>query len=198
MEASDSYGPATYRRATLADADRLADVHIRVLMVAYRGIDPQDWLDSLPRQLEERRTRWRERLTTQPDDPVIVAEVAPAGLVGFAVGGRARGEPPLGYDGELISIYLLPEHQRKGIGRELVRRVARALLGAGYRGLIVRVLSANPARLFYERLGARSLGVDWVNIGGQDLEETVYGWANPDLYFPPEAPVEPALPEPST
>jgi hypothetical protein len=50
----------------------------------------------------------------------------------------------------------------------------------------VRVLTANPARLFYERLGARSLGIDTVSIGGQELEETVYGWSNIDLYFPPE------------
>jgi ribosomal protein S18 acetylase RimI-like enzyme len=182
---SNSYGPATYRRAVLADADRLADVHIRVLMVAYRGIDPQEWIDSLPHQLEERQARWRDRLAHLPDDPVHVAEVEPAGIVGFAVGGRARGEPPIGFDGELISIYLLPEHQRRGIGRELVRRVARSLIDAGYRGMLVRVLSANPARLFYERLGARPLGVDTVSVGGQELEETVYGWSNIDLYFPP-------------
>jgi ribosomal protein S18 acetylase RimI-like enzyme len=185
MSSSDTYGPATYRRAVLGDSTRLAEVHIRVLMVAYRGIDPEEWLDSLPRQLTERQERWKDRLAHNPADPVHVAEVDPAGIVGFAVGGRARGEPPLGYEGELISIYLLPEHQRRGIGRELVRRVARSLLDAGYQGLLVRVLSANPARLFYERLGARPLGTDTVNIGGQDLEETVYGWSNPDLYFPP-------------
>jgi GNAT superfamily N-acetyltransferase len=186
MSAPETYGPPSFRRAVLADANRLADVHIRVLMVAYRGIDPQVWLESLPRQLEERQARWKDRLTNLPDDPVFVAEVAPPGIVGFAVGGRARGEPPLGYDGELISMYLLPEHQRKGIGRELVRRVARALIDAGIQGMLVRVLTANPARLFYERLGAHSLGIDTVSIGGQELEETVYGWSNLDLYFPPD------------
>jgi len=185
LEVSNSYGQATYRRAVLPDAGRLADVHIRVLMVAYRGLDPQEWLDSLPKQLGEREERWKYRLVNLPDDPVVVAEVEPAGIVGFAVGGRARGEPPIGYEGELISLYLLPEHQRRGIGRELVRRVARSLLDSGYRGMLVRVLSANPARLFYERLGAKSLGTDTVNIGGQELEETVYGWSNIDLYFPP-------------
>ena len=185
MGPTDSYGPPTYRPAVLADANRLAEVHIRVLMVAYRGIDPQEWLDSLPQQLGERQARWKDRLTNLLNEPVHVAEVEPAGVVGFAVGGRARGEPPIGYEGELISIYLLPEHQRKGIGRELVRRVARSLIDAGGQGMLVRVLSANPARLFYERLGARSLGIDTVSIGGQELEETVYGWSSIDLYFPP-------------
>jgi len=185
MGPADSYGPASYRRAVLADARRLAEVHVRVLMVAYRGIDPHEWLDSLPQQLGERQARWKDRLMNLPHDPVHVAEVEPAGIVGFAVGGPARGEPPIGYEGELISIYLLPEHQRRGIGRELVRRVARSLIQAGYQGMLVRVLSANPARVFYERLGARALGTDTVNIGGQELEETVYGWSNIDLYFPP-------------
>ncbi|MCI4364753.1 MAG: GNAT family N-acetyltransferase [Thermoplasmata archaeon] len=184
MEPAESYGPATFRPAVVSDAGRLADIHIRVLMVTYRGIDPQEWLDSLPQQLIERETRWRERLSQVPVDVVHVAEVAPAGLVGFAVGGPAR-PPNLGYEGELISLYLLPEHQRRGIGRELVRRVARSLMERGLRGMLVRVLTANPARLFYERLGGRPVGVQTVTIGDQPLEETVYAWRDLDLYFAP-------------
>jgi GNAT superfamily N-acetyltransferase len=185
MATSATYGPATYRPAVLADARRLAEVYVRVLMLANRGLDPTEWLDTLPQQLLDREARWIDRLTHRTEEPVHVAEVVPAGIVGYAVGGRARGEPPLGFEGELIALYLLPEHQRRGIGRELVRRVARSLLAAGYQGLLVRVLSGNPARLFYEHLGARPLGIDLVSLGGEELEETVYGWSNPDLYFPP-------------
>jgi ribosomal protein S18 acetylase RimI-like enzyme len=173
------------RRARPDDAPRLADVHIRSLMVAYRGIDPQEWLDSLPGQLLEREARWRQRLTDFPDDPVFVAEVPPAGVVGFVRGGAAR-KPSFGYDGELVSMYLLPEHQRHGIGRELVRRVIRALVERGFQRVIVRVLTANPARRFYERLGAYYIGTDQVEVGGVMLEESLYGWPNPNATFPPE------------
>ncbi|MGP8073339.1 MAG: N-acetyltransferase family protein [Thermoplasmata archaeon] len=167
-----------YRPAVPTDAGRLADVHVRTLMLTYRGIDPQEWLDSLPAQLVEREARWRDRLTNFPQEPVFVAEVAPVGVVGFIVGGAAR-KPSYGYDGELISLYLLPEHQHRGIGRELVRRLVRELVRAGFERVLVRVLTANPARHFYEHLGAYSIGVTHVTVGGEELEESLYGWPDP-------------------
>jgi ribosomal protein S18 acetylase RimI-like enzyme len=174
--------PVAYRLARPTDAARLADVHLRSLLVAYRGIDPQEWLDDLPSQLAEREARWRDRLTNLPQEPVFVAEVPPVGIVGFIVGGAAR-KPSFGYDGELISLYLLPEHQRRGIGRELVRRLVEALVSSGFERVLVRVLSANPARHFYERLGAYSIGVTHVTVGEAELEESLYGWPEPKRTF---------------
>ncbi len=171
-----------YRRAEPSDAPRLADVHIRTLLVTYRGIDPREWLDSLRAQLRERELRWRERLEKLPEEPVLVAVDPRAGIVGFALGGAAR-KPSYDYDGELISLYLLPEHQRRGIGRELVRRLVRDLLAAGFQRILVRVLSANPARHFYERLGAYPIGTTTVEIGGAQLEESLYGWPRPREAF---------------
>ena len=174
--------PVRYRRAVVADAPRLADIHIRTLLVTYRGIDPQEWLDSLRDQLREREERWRSRLTERTNEPVIVAVVEPAGIVGFAVGGPAR-KPSYDYDGELISLYLLPEHQRRGIGRELGRRLVGELVGAGFERVLVRVLTANPARRFYERLGAYPIGTTQVEVGGALLEESLYGWPQPREAF---------------
>ncbi|EQD27045.1 GCN5-related N-acetyltransferase domain protein, partial [mine drainage metagenome] len=144
------------------------------MLATYRGIDPDEWLDSLPGQLREREERWRTRLRERPDEPVLVAVVPPAGIVGFALGGAAR-KPSFDYDGELISLYLLPEHQRRGIGRELVRRLVLALLDAGFERVLVRVLAANPSRRFYERLGAYPIGTTRVEVGGALLEESLYG-----------------------
>ena len=164
-----------YRSADPADAARLADVHVRSVLVAYRGIYGEEYLTTLSHELVEREGRWRERLASHPEEPVGVAEVAPYGVVGYVVGGATR-KPSFGYDGELISVYLLPEHQRQGIGRELVRRMGRTLLEAGFERVLVRVLAANPARRFYERLGAYAIGTTRVTLGSQELEELLYGW----------------------
>jgi GNAT superfamily N-acetyltransferase len=184
LSSAETYGPAVFRRADLSDARRLADLHIRMLLLSYRGTDPTEWAEDLRQQLIERESLWQERLSRRPDDIVHVAEVSPAGLVGFALGGAAR-EPNLGYGGELTSLYLLPEHRRRGIGRELLRRLARSLLQGGFRGMMVRVLSADPTRVFYEKLGARVVGTRIVMLGERDLEETVYGWSDTELFFPP-------------
>jgi len=165
----------TFRAAGPFDASRLADVHLRSVLVADRGICAEDHLARRSEQLVERERRWREQLTSRPDEPVLVAERDPFGIVGYAVGGATR-KPSFGYDGELVSIYLLPEHQRQGIGRELVRRMVRTLHERGFERVLVRVLSANPSRHFYERLGAYSIGVTQVAVGDQELEESLYGW----------------------
>ena len=55
-------------------------------------------------------------------------------------------------DIHLDSIYLVPAHQRKGIGTSLVRTL---IAEADKSGMVVRLSTAkiNPARRLYERLG---------------------------------------------
>jgi GNAT superfamily N-acetyltransferase len=162
----------------------LADIQIRMLLLSYRGSNPKEWVHTLGPLLAERETLWRERLAQPRAEVVHVADAAPAGLVGFALGGPAR-EPALGYEGEVVSLQVLPEHQHRGIGRELLRRIVRSLIDGGFRGMMVRLLTEDPTRIFYEKQGARPAGRRRVKIGDQELEETVYGWSDPELFFPP-------------
>ncbi|MGA8664499.1 MAG: GNAT family N-acetyltransferase [Thermoplasmata archaeon] len=175
MTPPDPPREVTYRAATLADAARLADVHLRSVLVADRGVSSEDQLARLSEQLVEREGRWREQLAARPEEPVLVAEQPPLGIIGYAVGAATR-KPSFGYDGELVSIYLLPEFQHRGIGRELVRRMVRTLYERGFERVLVRVLTANSARHFYERLAAYPIGVTKVTVGELELEESLYGW----------------------
>ncbi len=49
----------------------------------------------------------------------------------------------------LVSIHLLPEFQRRGIGTRLIR----SLTDNSYKPVRLKVLKVNPARRLYERLG---------------------------------------------
>jgi ribosomal protein S18 acetylase RimI-like enzyme len=49
----------------------------------------------------------------------------------------------------LVSIHLLPEFQRRGIGTRLIR----SLIDNSYKAVRLKVLKVNPARRLYERLG---------------------------------------------
>lgn len=49
----------------------------------------------------------------------------------------------------LVSIHLLPEYQRRGIGTRLIR----SLTNNSYKPVRLKVLKVNPARRLYERLG---------------------------------------------
>ncbi len=58
-------------------------------------------------------------------------------------------------------IYVRPEFRRSGIGRALLRHIAGAAKSSGFGRLEFAVLDWNPARGFYEHLGARAMS-DWV------------------------------------
>jgi ribosomal protein S18 acetylase RimI-like enzyme len=59
-------------------------------------------------------------------------------------------------DGELVRIYVHPDHQRRGIGRAFLKSGLAALDAAGIGECYVSVeMDNSPARAFYERFGFR-------------------------------------------
>ncbi|HEX6747119.1 MAG TPA: GNAT family N-acetyltransferase [Longimicrobium sp.] len=166
------------RPATPDDAAEIAHVQVASWRSAYRGLIADATLDALD---EGRRTdAWSEAMA-QPYHVAVVAEVD-GEVVGFADGGPNRaGEPPFGaFTGELNAIYLLPTHQRAGIGKRLVRAFVDALRAQGHASMIVWVLETNPARAFYEALGGRLVGAAEVVIGGERYPDVAYGWDDLD------------------
>ncbi len=163
------------RPAVPGDARELALVHLRSWQTAYRGIVADSFLERLPRELPQREQRWRALLGNPGTEHVHVGTTEEGQIVGFVRGGRAR-PPHFGADGELGAIYLLAEHRRNGLGRSLVAAHVRALRAAGYRSMVVWVLSRNPARGFYERLGGERCGTAEETVGGETHGETAYVW----------------------
>lgn len=160
------------RPATLDDASEIARVHVASWRSTYRGMLPDDFLESLS---EGHYTeRWKRVITEGTSRVHVVDE--PGGIVGFASGGRERaGEGT--FAGELYAIYVLDSAQRHGHGRELVRAVAGALREMKLPDMIVWVLRDNAAaRRFYERLGGIYLRSQPTTIGTATLEEVSYGW----------------------
>ena len=164
------------RPAEIDDAAAIARVHVATWRTAYRGLLPNDFLDSLS---EERyQERWRRTIADQGSG-VYVAEDGHE-VVAFASGGRERaGED--GFAGELYAIYVMRESQGRGHGRALVRAVTTGLREMGLTNMIVWVLRDNPAaRRFYERLGGTYIREQPITIGSALLQEVSYGWRSLD------------------
>lgn len=157
------------------DATQIARVHIDTWRTAYRAILPASFLDAL--SYEVRAELWREWwLRADPQQWLLVAEDEAGCVIGFARGGLERDETP-GFDGEVYALYLLAEHHRRGIGRQLMAACARLLEGQGFGAALVWVLEENrPARAFYEALDGRLIGSKPIVIGGTTLTEVSYGW----------------------
>lgn len=177
------------RRACPDDAAAIAAVHVAAWHESYAGLVPARMLSTF--SIAERTRRW-QRILTSPDplreSAVFVALARDRGIVGFGSCGR-QPAPDLaaaGFAGEFSALYLLVAHQRRRIGRRLMRRMAQDLLAREMRGAALWVLRDNePARRFYEALGAKIVGrraetVDAFTGGrsrAQDvLHEVAYGW----------------------
>lgn len=164
----------TFRRATVDDAAAIAALRIDSWRTTYRGVMPDAYLDGM--RAEESTAMWTQVLLA--DVPTIAIHVAEAGdeLVGFASGMLLMPEK-FGLDAELTAIYLKPIAQHGGVGRRLLARVAEAMEKQGASGLLVWVIADNqPARKFYEELGAELLVEQPFTWDGLDLIEAGYGW----------------------
>jgi L-amino acid N-acyltransferase YncA len=166
------------RSARPSDAAAIARVLVDSWRSTYAGIVAQSYIDSL--SVESQTTRWRQRLS-EPRilATAVVAENEEGAVVGFAAGGPIRQEPE-DFDAELYAIYLVADVQGRGLGRQLLTEWARRASSQGFRAAIVRVITANSARVFYERLGARWLRETTLDLGGAAYPESWYGWDNLD------------------
>lgn len=165
------------RRARPEDAAAIARVHVESWRSTYAGLLPEKMLLKLSNAQHESRW-WRHVLGRfRRSHFVYVADDAKEGVIGFASGGAAR-DRELDYDGEVYALYLLDEFHGAGIGRSLVQRLSARLLRECGPSVVVWVLSANPSRYFYERIGAKRIATRRDRMGGVEVEETAYGWVD--------------------
>lgn len=162
-------------RRLRADDDRnaLSRIYEESWRFAYRGIIPQDYLDGIP------KGQW----AASADKPnistlVLVADSEMIGTTSFC---PSRFEDMAGW-GEIVSVYLLPDHMGKGYGKMLFAEAVRGLEEMGFRDIFLWVLEENTnARRFYEKQGFVPNGkyLD-DNIGGKPLREIQYVRKNGD------------------
>lgn len=151
------------------DDDRLAvsSIYEEGWKYAYRGIVPQDYLDSIP------KGQWAPYLDKEGVYSLVMIE--DGRLIGTSSFSKSRWETYSDW-GEMISIYLLPQYMGKGYGRLLLNAVVAELQKLGFQDIFLWVLAENiNARKFYEKCGFRSAGhyMDH-EIGGKNLREISY------------------------
>jgi RimJ/RimL family protein N-acetyltransferase len=148
----------TIRRAVPEDAPRLASVEVATWRAAYRGLMPDDYLESLSEV--ERAEAWRENLLKHGPTGrkrVLVAE-SEGEVVGFVRVGVVA-EPDEVEVGLVYLLYVRPDNWSRGLGWSLMRGAMDELRNLGARDAILWVLDENArARRFYEMLGWREDG----------------------------------------
>jgi ribosomal protein S18 acetylase RimI-like enzyme len=140
------------REATIEDAPRIAEIHVRAWQAAYRGHLSDAYLDGL--RVEDRLEMHRRSLERSDSDRrTWVAEVE-GGVIGFAVTGPSEDGDADDRTGEVYAIYVIPDKIGTGIGRDLFAHAVEDLRSRGFSAATLWVLETNElARRFYERAG---------------------------------------------
>lgn len=165
------------RQALPADAEAVGKIYVETWRAAYPGMLPDRvLLDMSPARQE---FGWRRSIAHQQGPAaVFIATSDTGGVVGFASIGPAR-DGGRRFWGEVHTLYVLPDFQERGYGRELLRACFAHLQRHRMRGVAIWVLGANPARFFYEAMGGCRIGARDESLWGAQLPEVAYGW--PDL-----------------
>ena len=152
------------RPAKPEDSVAIGKIYCDSWKAAYKGIVPQDYLDSLT----------PEDRTINPAD-YLVLESEEGVVFGLANLGSSRDKERPDW-GELRAIYLLPEYWRKGSGTALFQAAEAELGRRGYSRYFLWAFCENAqARRFYEKMGMRPAGRDQPFIlGGKELWECRY------------------------
>jgi ribosomal protein S18 acetylase RimI-like enzyme len=168
----------TFREATRSDVPAVAQIHAESWRRSYRGMYRDDFLDG--GILDERKGVWAERLANNPDQRryVLLAEAGEA-LVGFIC---AYGDEHPRLGSLIDNLHVAYDHQRNGIGRELMRRAGN-WLAERYpgSGVYLGVLERNERAIrFYEALGGHREGpVDATSADGSIVSSYHMCWDSP-------------------
>ena len=165
------------RAALRDDAVDVARIFVESWRDSYAGLLPSTYLVRLS---ERRQTLlWQHEIAHPgPRGGVIVAEHDDYGITGFASFGPAR-DRAIGYDGEVYTLYVDPNHVGRGVGKTLMRAAFARLFADGFRSSVVWALKGNPARYFYEARGGRVIAERPGAFAGKAVREIAFGW--PDI-----------------
>jgi len=134
-----------------------------------------------PDTIEEVREHW---LASRDRFPWLVAvgsqaPAGPAGVLGFARASPWKSRCAYEWTAE-ITVYVRPEHHRRGIGRSLYARLIETLTRQGYRTLLAGIALPNdPSVALHEAMGMRHVGTlprvgykfgRWLDVGYWQLD----------------------------
>ena len=155
------------RKALLEDAYDYAACHVSCWLSAYKGIVSDDFLDSMPVEIERRTERYRQAFTV-PDNCEYYCVIYAERMIGFLFISKSSDEDkPLA--GEVVAIYLLEGYWGRGYGRKMMDYAVEKLRHIGHNEIILWTFEKNDrARRFYEKYGFSFDGTkkEMTNWGG--------------------------------
>ncbi|MFV0625901.1 MAG: GNAT family N-acetyltransferase [Alphaproteobacteria bacterium] len=144
----------TVRTPNFEDAEQIARVHLETWQVVYKNLMPADFLEK--RKFgPEKVLRWQENLKNYfsgNGNIIFVSENSNKKITGILVGNRNE-------EGmyEVCCLYVHPDYQGQGFGRELLLAFTEHIKGERF---MLYMLRGNPSEAFYLKMGGKQIRTD--------------------------------------
>lgn len=179
------------RDASPGDAAAIAHIYTETWRDTYAGMIP----DRVLLSMSDRRhaMMWSRSLgSSRTSEQVVVAEdetpgTVNDGIVGFGSCGAVK-QLDLGANGEIYTLYVLPDFQGRGLGKRLLAALFQSLVDKGLTSALIWVLAPNPARFFYRAMGGAQIAVRVESFHGADLDEMAFLWSDLTAAIAPSGP----------
>jgi ribosomal protein S18 acetylase RimI-like enzyme len=158
------------------DAHFMSRIYVKTWRDTYLSVIPFGYLFGMSESRQE------QAFYNELGSKNIVSFVAEdAGrIVGFITGGSERNGDDI-YSGEIYTLYVLKQFQRRGIGGKLVKSLATRLNQDGIYSMLVRVLKLNPYRRFYQKINGTYIKAERLPFAGEIMDVEAYGWLDTTL-----------------
>ncbi len=167
------------KKAGIRSVCGIAEVQVDCWRTTYKGIMPDEKLCAL--SYEKSAEKWKEFFTSgrKSDfrNTVLVAKKNDE-TVGFCAGGEVRkfSKRTEGYKGEIKAVYILKEHQKKGLGRIFLKYFEEMFRKKEIFSYIIWVLKDNASKGFYRKMGGKLITTKTYEIGGKKLKGLCFGF----------------------
>ncbi|MEO8169086.1 MAG: GNAT family N-acetyltransferase [bacterium] len=147
----------TIRAATVDDIALIQKLTRSIWPVAYSSIITKDQIDYMLGMMYSSEALDHQMKYQHHQFLICYADETPVGFASF-------GEIEQGIF-KLHKLYVLPDHQRKGVGKCVIDHIERILKTKDATALDLNVNRHNPAKYFYEKLGFIVMREEDIDIG---------------------------------
>lgn len=161
MKVIGNEGKIMIRRATLSDVNQIATVIMRAWEEAYAGIIDQEYIENMDK--DRYISIFKNNILKQEEIIFVYDE---KGVKGFISGKEHNGE----YDCEIVGLYVDPENQGKGVGKQLFQKMKEEFITKGKSRLLVWTLENADNNGFYIKMGGVKKEDKKLSYGGKSYD----------------------------
>lgn len=154
----------------LEDQKGMAKIKVDSWNKTYKDIIDQKYLDTLNYDIQEKK--YIDSFEEYKNNVFVAEDNKTKEILGYACFQTDSNEFA---DSELLSLYIDPKHNKKGIGTALFRAVVKELKGYNHKYMILWCLKDNKNAIkFYQKLGGIKCTEKMANIGNKVYSEDGY------------------------